>query len=404
VGTSKQSGTGNGTGGEPKGSTAGAKHLHTIDIDALIVHRYADAPLLLKKADKVARAFIEGELRDGEAYRALRTGVFQLYFPKLTREAGELRSSVMAEQLARAIKDINPASAALENTEAPIAERRREAKQAAHHEAGTRAIARMAEATSTEDVAITEWDRTALSSLKTAFQPVWHTKNNVITGYYCQLLKDGKHLALDDVAALLEQNSKDVAAAKIDAAVYKQAALAVEFLLKQGLKALLIVPIHFSTVDRLRFMGLLLEGGRHLPDGAQNFIVFDIMDIPSDVTGFRLREPVSYLKTRSRALIAQTGFEPADLEMYKELGFHGISIELARYEWKEARLLKGFERFVEDAERQKLQSFVHGISSKSLVVAAIAAGVRYMDGDAVSEPVSHPRHIRPYEIDMLYEE
>jgi hypothetical protein len=151
-------------------------------------------------------------------------------------------------------------------------------------------------------------------------------------------------------------------------------------------------------------MTALLGTVGNLPPEAQNLLVFELTDIPRDVSRFRLREPVSYLRTRARALLAQTGFEPADLELYKESGFHGISADISRYDWKESQLLKGFERFVEGADSAKLQSFIHGIGSKSLAVGAIAAGSRYMDGPAVADPIDHPKHIRPYEIDMLYED
>ena len=258
----------------------------------------------------------------------------------------------------------------------------------------------MAVAQTTEDITLTETDSQLLNALRPAFHPIWHTKNNLITGYHCTLTKDGKPAAHAELQALLG----DTAGAKLDATLYKHAAEAIKYLLSTGLKALLIVPIRFSTVDRLKFMTALLGTVGSLPEEARNLLVFEIIDLPRDVSRFRLREPVSYLRTRARALLAETGYDPADLELYKELGFHGITLDTARSDWKEARAIKGFERFVEDADTYKLQSFVHNINTKSLAVGAIAAGVRYINGTAVSEPISHPKHIRPYEIDMLYEE
>jgi EAL domain-containing protein (putative c-di-GMP-specific phosphodiesterase class I) len=399
-----------GTGGDAarKAAKPATKPYHTISLADLIVHKYSDQDALMKKADKIAREFINGELREGEMARIPKPGVYQLFFPKLTADAGALRCSVIAEQLAREVRKVNPATAALENDPEPAEQalrpRPRPALEPNHHEAATRALARMVQSTTTPDITITETDRAALGALKVAFHPVWHTKNNLITGYYCDVTRGNARLRLEDMPELLEHNTPEVATAKIDAAVYKQAARAMGYLLKEGLKALLIVPIHFSTVDRLRYIGTLLEAGQGLPDEAKSLVVMELKEFPRDLTNFRLREPVSYLRTRSRALLAQIGFETVDLEMFKGLGFHGVSVDLIQHEWKEQRLLKGFERLVEDAEEHKLQSFVHGIGSKSLVVAAIAAGVRYMDGSAVSDPVNNPHHIRPYEIDMLYQE
>jgi hypothetical protein len=394
------------------GSHSGAKieaHLHSIELEDLIVHRYSEHDALFKRADKMARQLIEQELRDGEGMRVKKPGSYQVFFPKLTPDAGALRCSVIATQVAREVRELNPASKSVDRQREeppskgpkrlPVVGGGRDAANA-HHEAGTRAIAMMAGAQSIEEITISETDNELLSVLRPAFHPVWHTKNNLITGYHCTLTRNGKAV----VHAEIQEVLGDSAGVKLDATLYKHAAEAIKYLLSTGLKALLIVPIRFSTVDRLKFMTALLGSVGSLPEEARNLLVFELIDIPRDISRFRLREPVSYLRTRARALLAETGYDPADLELYKDLGFHGISLDTGRYDWKEARAIKGFERFVEDADTYKLQSFVHNINTKSLAVGAIAAGVRYINGTAVSEPIDHPKHIRPYEIDMLYEE
>jgi hypothetical protein len=376
-------------------------HLHTIKIEDLIVHRYAEHEALFKKADKIARKIIEGELREGEGMRALAPGTYQIFFPKLTPDAGGLRCSVIAEQVAREVRNLNPTSMALERdkdnpaqparpnrgTHRSVGSRGRQNPlidddtAAAHREAATRAVAAMT-VSGGEEISITDHEREALSALKMVFHPVWYTKNNLITGYYCDITLDGHSVTPQQVAKMLESSNVEIATAKLDATIYKQAAEAIDYLLNENLKALLIVPVHFSTIDRLRFMGPFLEGAGQLPQETKELLVFEMKGLPSELSRFRLREPVSYLRSRARALLARTGFEAADLNLFKELGFHGISVAVNEYDWREDRLLKGLERFVEGAETHKLQSFVHSIKSKSL---------------------DHPQRIRPYEIDMLFE-
>lgn len=396
----------------PDASDDADPHLHDIELEDLIVHRYADHDSLFAKADKGACELIDSELREGEGMRIVRPGSYQLYFPKLTPEAGELRCAVIAEKVARLVREINPTWATVTRMREQKPEKRTARPSAptpfnspAAMEAASRALARMAEVQSSEDDKLTAWDAELLAKFGLLFHPIWHTKNNLITGYYCEPTYDGGPVSIESIGAITEltADTAEGIAAKIDALIYRHAATAIEFLLQERLKALLIVPLHFSTVDRLRFINPLLSGVGQLPDEAKNLLVFELKDLPDEVSRFRLREPASYLRTRARALLAQTCFNPTALELYKELGFHGISVDASRYPWKEAKLLKGFERFVQDAESYKLQSFAHGIRSKSLAVSAIASGFRYMDGTAVSDPISHPRHIQPYEIDMLYE-
>ena len=401
-----------------------SQRMHTIKLEDLILHRYSEHDALFKKADKVAREILDGELREGEGMRSLQLGVYQLYFPKLKPDAGSLRASVIAEQVARAVKELNPTANALERRRheaPPPASERRVAKipargqspsdpgqrdEEAIREAASRAFARMAEAgaTQSEDFDISEGDKKALDALEIVFHPVWHAKNNLITAYNCTLTHKGKKLSPHDILEVLPSPSMDLAMAKLDASLYGRAAKAMQYLLSEGLKAVLIVPVHFSTVDRLRYIGGLLEAAGTMPDEAKQLMVFELTDLPTEMSRFRLREPVNYLRTRARALVARTGFVPTDFELYKEFNFHGVSVDLRDLDLPEARTLKSFNAFAALAEKNRMQSFVHGISSTSLVVGAMAAGFTYIEGSAISEPVRSPKQIRPYEIDMLYKD
>ncbi len=400
-------------------SSGGIKqaHLHSIEIDELIVHRYSEHEALLKKADKIAREVIDRNLREGEATRVLKAGSYQLYFPKLTPDAGALRCAVIAEEVYREVRRANPASAAIdsqrqEDSDAsanrsaagPVQDTEDVRAENARRAAANRAMARMAEPSGIkEEIDLTASDIDALAALELVYQPVWHTKNNLITAYKCTLRSKGRYVSSRDAHQLLDTSTREVSNAKIDAHVYGHSLKAVQYLLAQGLKALLIVPIHFSTIDRLRFIGSFLDAGRGSDEAAKALIVFELIGLPANLTRFRLREPVGYLRTRARALMVRPGFEHADLEMYKEFGFHGVSVDLNDYDWAESRFIKSFEQFAINAETARLQSFVHGISSSSLAVGAVAAGITYMDGDAISDPVTTPARIRPFELDMLFE-
>jgi hypothetical protein len=217
-------------------------HLHRIDLEELIVHRYSEHEALFKRADKAARALIEGELREGEGMRVVKPGVYQVFFPKLTPDAGALRCSVIAEQVAREVRDINPTSRSVDRQREEPATRgpkrvpgtanREPPAGAGHHEAGTRAIALMAEAKATEDISLTSHDKETLGALRPAFHPVWHTKNNLITGYYCTLTNPGAPTIMRSLHELLNQSSEEIAGAKVDATLYRHAAEAVQYLLK----------------------------------------------------------------------------------------------------------------------------------------------------------------------------
>jgi hypothetical protein len=386
--------------------------VHVFNLDDLIVLNYSERDALLKKADKLARTIIDQELREGEGMRSIKPGSYLFFFPKLTPEAGALRCSVLAAQISREVRKLNPATVALDNQRqqesAEAAPRRSASKRPEQdtddemRETASRVLASMTDGDS-KDLTLSVGHKAALESLENSYCPVWHARNKLITAYKCGLTRGGNALTEHEIPELLKGDLLDVAAAKIDIALYGRAVKTIQYLLHQGLQALLIVPVHFSTVDRLRFIAPLLQAGAGLPQEAKNLVVFEITNLPADLTRFRLREPVNYLKTRARALIARCGFTPPDLEAFKEFGFHGISVDLRDYDWPESKFLRSFDLFAEAAEKYRLQSFVHSIPSTTLAVAAVTSGFTYMEGKAISEPVSNPSHIRPFEIDMLFE-
>lgn len=392
---------------------------HAFNLDDLIVHNYSERDILLKKADKLARAIIDEELRPGEGVRNPKPGSYFFFFPKLTPEAGALRASVIVGQISREVRKLNPATIAIDNRrqqdEAPapgappprrsvMAKRQEEDPDQEMRETASRAFALMTEgAGEAKDLTMSAGDRAALDSLGATYGPVWHAKNKLITAYNCALTRDGRALTQRDIGELLERDPIEVATAKLDVALFARAVKTIQYLMSQDLKALLIVPVHFSTIDRLRFIAPLLQAGAGLPQEAKNLVVFELTALPADISRFRLREPVNYLKSRSRALIARCGFTPPDLEAFKESGFHGISVDLRDYDWPDSRFLRSFDLFAAAAEKFRLQSFISGISSTSQAVGAVAAGFNYIEGAAISEPVTSPRHIRPFEIDMLFE-
>ncbi len=404
----------------------GGGRRHTIRLDDLIVHKYSERAALMKKADKIARRIFAEELRAGESYRAAENGVYLVILPRLTPEAGALRCSLLSERVAREIRKINPAAAQIDKTATHRETRQGSrvqrrvtgtsaakpaAKPAPGHadqispEAATRAFERMIDvghAAPVQELALSESERTAMSRMSLGFHPVWHVRNKLITGYRCALSANGQDLSLKDAAAAMNSEAGAVTKAKIDVMIYANAVAGIQGLLQTGQKALLIVPIHFSTVDHMRYIVPLLEAGGHLPADAQSLIVFELLEIPQKTSHFRLREPTSYLHTRSRALLARIGFDFTSLDALRELNFHGISIDMGDYPWSETQILPFFETFTMAAGKQKLHPFVHGIRSASLTVAAISAGFSYIGGPAVAAPLAAPETVHSFAVESLY--
>lgn len=90
-----------------------SRRIHRIVLKDLVIHKYFEEELLMRRADQIAQDVIKADLRDGEYFRQVKHGMYVLYLPKLTPDAGDLRTSVIADRISRELRLIHPGSIAL---------------------------------------------------------------------------------------------------------------------------------------------------------------------------------------------------------------------------------------------------------------------------------------------------
>ncbi len=382
------------------------RRTHRIDLRELIVHRYADIEALLKKAEQIARTIIPGELRSGETFRTLEAGVYEIVLTRLTPEAGDLRCALIAEKLMREIRRLNPTTIALEKRRKPEASSQRPAKRPPSRRAGPTSTSTatqmplpgsalpftpgplspaMASAPSFHEAPFRNEPTGAGTQAR--FQPVWHVQNNVITGYRCIL------------GGLSDDPMAD---ARHDAAVFAHAVAGLRTLLQRGLRALVIAPIHLASVSHPRFAAALQQQDGSLTPEASRLIVFELLDVATEASRYRLRDAAERLRGRCRAVLARTGPELPNLESLKDLNLHAVGLDIGRYLGEEEQLIPVLDQYAAAAQAQGLHSYIHGLRTTSLAVAAIGAGFTYIDGPVVADEVPSPAHVQSFGVQHLY--
>jgi hypothetical protein len=59
-------------------------------------------------------------------------------------------------------------------------------------------------------------------------------------------------------------------------------------------------------------------------------------------------------------------------------------------------------RFQRIAERAELATYIRGLRSRSLAAAALGAGFRYLEGEAIAKPVLTPQALREFRLLDIY--
>jgi hypothetical protein len=404
--------------------------IHTIDIASLVIHKYPEQGALLKKADKISRELIHAELREGEYLRVNRPGCYQLVLPKLLPEAGALRTSVITEQLFRAITELNPAKKNMDEKMAapPPAEPAVRPKNFAKmppapprprlvnpraipsedelRRAASQAVQLMSSSITTkaEELFSLPAGRDLLANTSPRFQPVWNHRKGVLSAYRVRLLQDGDEIAANQITKTYGLESVDAANALIDAVKYRAACTSLTQLWAAGEQAVIIVPVCFSTIDHSRYIGAYLDAGAHpVGPSLKDRLVFEIVNVPGNVSRYRLREAVAYLRGRCRGINICLGADwmAAEFADFREFGIHMAGLDAGAFVLGEQKLMKTIDDFAAKCDYAGLTSFCANLTSFSTLSAAIAAGISYVSGSALAPSLPTPRGIAPLDLPRL---
>jgi hypothetical protein len=390
---------------------------HLIRVEDLIVHHYEKADVLLRRADKIAQEFIDSDLRPGEYSQRIRPGVYRIYLPKLTPEAGQLRTAVIADNISREIRRINPGKVGLPDDADTLVDKRENARTAlglggiqrtgvkSRHPSiptdeemrrqATGAVQLMLQSNRlTLEELVGPGSLEPASSPALSFEPVWRSERHVVSAFRCSLPDPPENSA--DFHGLTGLTD-----AQRDALTILQARPILQSVLESGMTCLLIISVHFSTLENGTLRTAYLEALARIPEPHRQFFVLEMIGVPADVSHYRLGEISRYLRGRCRSILCRMDMRIIDFERFTGLGLYAIGAK-ANANLPDRQQLALMEKFAAGAEKRGLRSYLFGIGRKSLLTAAMGSGFGLLSGSAVIEEVGSPFSVQRAELDALY--
>jgi GGDEF domain-containing protein len=231
------------------------------------------------------------------------------------------------------------------------------------------------------------------------FRPIWNVKAKVISAYQGWPSVPPRTDARPARGAIeereratfgLDRNLLEYAVSKFDD--------------PQGAPAprLTIVPVHVSSLDNLSDRRRYLEICHAVPEFKRKRLVFEVLGMPKDVAKDAMGKYSASLRQVGGALIARMEANRARFDTLAETGYMAVSADVRNIPGPEAEVFAWMDRFVRGASLARLRTFLHGINSVSLAVAAVCSGFDYIDGDAVRPIIDEPGGIAPYEAADLF--
>jgi hypothetical protein len=220
------------------------------------------------------------------------------------------------------------------------------------------------------------------------FRPVWDLVNNAVLTYLCQPV--GQSPATDHQSGFWTAEDEDEQI-RLDLHMLRECAGRADRLRAAGLRLILAVPVHFSTISRRRNWRAYDEVLKQSILQTRRDIAFVIFGIDGGVPHVRLAQELPKLSRVSHRVFCVVDRCSGAGGRFAKTGAHGIGIALHENE-DEIATGERLGKLGDEARTAGLDAFTLGIASTSLVLMSAHAGIRYLEGPVVRMQVDDPRH------------
>ncbi len=234
------------------------------------------------------------------------------------------------------------------------------------------------------------------------YRPIWHTRHDAIATYLCQpvWLKSGGIGSFGENYVEYQLASSGAA----DIATIGEIARTFPGLAAEGRRVLLSMPVHFETIARSATRKDFIGIAAGLSPAERRLLSFELTGIDETVPQTRLTEIVATVQPFCRGVSLRCSLDRRRFFGVRDARIYAVGVEMNTGRGVEAGLLPKMDDFAAAADGAGLRTYAHGLRTRSLTSAAIAAGFDYVDGNPVATLTDRPSHAYRYRLIDLYRE
>jgi hypothetical protein len=240
----------------------------------------------------------------------------------------------------------------------------------------------------------------SLDGVRFLFRPIWDAKRNAVFNFLCvPMMKLAGGRVVAGEAAIAGLGDRHVRL-DYDLRLLKRVMDELVRVGGEDRRLLFTIPVHIDTVSAVAFRAEYLKLWRALPLALQRLAIFDLVGAATGFPQSRLIEILPSLKPVARAVTLRLPMDAVrSLGRYAHVGLHAISTEAPAA--GEEGIVGDLEKFVVAAEKSHLLTYLHGIRTPALALAAIGAGVACLDGPAIGSAEINPKDARRFGLEDL---
>lgn len=384
-----------------RGEAVAAGRLRVGGLDAVRAGAGSGGTPMPPDVETLVQRAIERRLEPGDFYGVSSALDFLVLFPGSKLQDARLKCAQAADEASRACAVACPGSdgVAVEGLAAVLEPR---ALRSAISQGGdlVAALADRVARSALPDSAGAK-PPSAFEHVRFLFRPIWDVKRNAVINFLTvPVVKGagGKILAGESAVEGLDDRQ---ARLSYDLRLLRRVIDELMRVGSQDRRLLFTIPVHVDTLSVSAARMEYIQLWRDLPLSLQRLTIFDLVGASDGFPQSRMMEILPNLKPLSRAVTFRIPLQSAAIiGRFTHLGLHAISTEVGP--GPEKALIADFERFVVAAEKARLLTYLHGIPTGSLAVAAVAAGFNFIDGAAVGNAEANPKDALRFSLDDLY--
>jgi len=229
------------------------------------------------------------------------------------------------------------------------------------------------------------------------FRPIWNVSKNHLTGFIARHKCEGMNINkyVSDQLTIAAQCQADLGLLVLSTVELKKA-------LDREQKVVIILPVSFDTLARQQFREQYLEFCRRIPAKIRDLMVLHIKKIPANAQKERLQEVQRDISELVRSVIITSDLRNQNFDRLLGQHIHAGIVSLEDAPEKEIHNISLMESFVEKMSALSRAAMVDGISSKSMLCAALGAGFSYISGPAVQPDQKNMAAMRPFGLQSIY--
>jgi len=214
------------------------------------------------------------------------------------------------------------------------------------------------------------------------YRPVWDFQHSTLIMF---TLFPGELNAQGQLAGINSLGTEFVA--DVDLAGISKCVTDLSALSASGRRLPILAQIHHGTIENGRQRAFFVDTVKNIPAECRKLISLEIIGCPAGGLNFGMSGFVSAVRAVGLHMALQVNPQWTDFSGLEQAGIEIVTIDATELKTPEAARMTAFELFADRAADAKLQSAVWGLKTRSLVLAAASAGVRYLSGSAIAEDV-----------------